>query len=141
MNGGAVTEAATRVALLARQGAASERLQAALHDAGADIVLVSDPADTDVDGVRTTGAQAILVALEPAVEDALERFAPVLTDPAVPITIAGVQPFARSSAICRASAPTFIASESSTWTSRTASVPTPITSAPLCSHVCTSADA
>lgn len=85
MNGGAVTEAATRVALLARQGAASERLQAALHEAGADIVLVSDPADTDVDGVRTTGAQAILVALEPAIEDALERFAPVLTDPAMTV--------------------------------------------------------
>ena len=85
MSGDAMTEAATRVALLARKGAACERLQAALQEAGADIVLVSDPADTDVDGIRAAGAQAILVALEPAVEEALDRFAPLLADPSMTV--------------------------------------------------------
>jgi len=85
MSGEAMTEAATRVALLARKGAACERLQAALQEAGADIVLVSDPADTDVDGIRNAGAQAILVALEPAIEEALDRFHPLLADPSMTV--------------------------------------------------------
>ena len=83
MTGSTATAAATRVVLLARKGAACERLQAALHDAGAEVVLVSDPADTDVEGIRKTGPQAILVALEPAVEEALDRFGPLLTDPSM----------------------------------------------------------
>jgi len=85
VSGNAVTEAATRVALLAREGAARGRLQAALQEAGADIVLVSDPADTDVDGIRGAGAQAILVALEPAIEEALDRFHALLADPAMTV--------------------------------------------------------
>ena len=83
MTGSTATAAATRVVLLARKGAACERLQAALHDAGAEVVMVSDPADTDVEGIRKAGAQAILVALEPAVEEALDRFDPLLTDPSM----------------------------------------------------------
>ena len=85
MSGNAVTDTATRVALLARKGAACERLQAALQEAGADIVLVSDPAETDVDGIRGAGAQAILVALEPAIEEALDRFHALLADPAMTV--------------------------------------------------------
>ena len=85
MSGEAMTEAATRVALLARQGAACDRLQAALQEAGADIVLVSDPADTDVERIRGVGAQAILVALEPASEEALERLHPLLADPSMTV--------------------------------------------------------
>ena len=85
MSGEAMTEAATRVALLARKGAACERLQAALQEAGADLVLVSDPSDTDVDGIRGAGAQAILVALEPAIEETLDRFAPLLADPSMTV--------------------------------------------------------
>ena len=45
MNAGDLTDTATRVALLARPGVACERLHAALQQAGADIVLVADPAD------------------------------------------------------------------------------------------------
>jgi len=85
VSGNAVTDTATRVALLARKGAACERLQAALQEAGADIVLVSDPAETDVDGIRGAGAQAILVALEPAIEEALDRFHALLADPAMTV--------------------------------------------------------
>jgi chemosensory pili system protein ChpB (putative protein-glutamate methylesterase) len=80
-----MAEAATRVALLARPGNACDRLQAALRDAGADVVLVADPTLTDADNVRAAGVQAILVALEPSVEDALERFDGVLDDPAITV--------------------------------------------------------
>jgi len=66
----AVAAAATRVALLARPGTACDRLQAALGDAGADVVLVSDPAQTDAAGVRAAGAQAILIALAKAAQSA-----------------------------------------------------------------------
>src|SRR4051812_37376338 len=85
MSGDAVTEAGPRVALLARKGAACERLQAALHDAGAEVVLVSDPADTDIEGIRRAGAKAILIALEPAIEESLDRFDPLLADPAMTV--------------------------------------------------------
>jgi len=80
-----MTASATRVALLARNGAASERLQAALREAGADVVLVSDPAETDAASVRAAGAQALLIALEPAVEGALDRFDGLLADPTVTV--------------------------------------------------------
>jgi chemosensory pili system protein ChpB (putative protein-glutamate methylesterase) len=71
--------------LLARPGNACDRLQTALRDAGADVVLVADPTLTDADNVRAAGVQAILVALEPSVEDALERFDGVLDDPAITV--------------------------------------------------------
>ena len=76
---------ATRVALLARPGDACERLQTALRDAGAEVVLVADPNVTDVASVRDAAVGAILVALEPSVEDALERFDAVLGDPAITV--------------------------------------------------------
>lgn len=76
---------AKRVALLARPGGACDRLQAALQEAGAELVLVADPTATDADGVRAAGAQAVLVALEPQVEDALDRFDAVLGDPSITV--------------------------------------------------------
>ncbi|MDB6164284.1 MAG: hypothetical protein JWL98_1716 [Xanthomonadaceae bacterium] len=85
MNAGALTDTPTRVALLARPGVACERLQAALQEAGADIVLIADPADSDVAGVRAARAQAILIALEPMVDDALERYDSLLADPGITV--------------------------------------------------------
>ena len=85
MSGDEMTVSATRVALLARNGAASDRLQAALREAGADVVLVSDPTETDAASVRAAGAQALLIALEPAVEEALDRFDALLADPTVTV--------------------------------------------------------
>jgi chemosensory pili system protein ChpB (putative protein-glutamate methylesterase) len=76
---------ATRVALLARPGTACERLQAALQEAGAELVLVVDPTTSDAAGVIAADVQAVLVALEPQVEDALDRFDAVLGDPAVTV--------------------------------------------------------
>jgi chemosensory pili system protein ChpB (putative protein-glutamate methylesterase) len=80
-----MAEAAMRVALLARPGNACDRLQTALRDAGADVVLVADPTVTDPDNVRAAGVQANLVALEPSVEDALERYDGLLDDPAITV--------------------------------------------------------
>ncbi|HET7655435.1 MAG TPA: chemotaxis protein CheB [Luteimonas sp.] len=74
-----------RVALLARPGTACEHLQAALAQAGADIVLVADPLGSDASAVTAASPRAVLVALDPAVEDVLDRYDPVLLDPAMTV--------------------------------------------------------
>ena len=76
---------AKRVALLARPGEARERLRVALHEAGADIVLEDDPNTLDAEALGGSAPQVVLVALEPAIEDSLERFDSVLHDPAVAV--------------------------------------------------------
>lgn len=72
-----------RVVLLARSGPA----RAALHDAvlatGARIVLEDDPAALDGEAIAAAAPTAVLVALEPAIEDAMERLAPVLEAPGI----------------------------------------------------------
>ena len=60
-----MSASATRVALLARNGAASDRLQAALREAGADVVLVSDPAETDAASVRALVSLFLLQSNQP----------------------------------------------------------------------------
>jgi chemosensory pili system protein ChpB (putative protein-glutamate methylesterase) len=80
-----VDAAATRVVLLAREGAARDRLAAALAEAGASVALVADPLSADPQDIVAARPQAVLVALEPAVEDALERFDAVLTDPDITV--------------------------------------------------------
>ncbi|WP_298581019.1 chemotaxis protein CheB [uncultured Luteimonas sp.] len=77
----AASEVAPRVALLARAGDACERIAGALREAGAEVVLVADPMQADPAQVRQAQPQAVLVALEPAIEDAIERFEDVLADP------------------------------------------------------------
>jgi chemosensory pili system protein ChpB (putative protein-glutamate methylesterase) len=74
-----------RVALLARPGEARERLRAALREAGGDIVLEADPSTLEPQQLRVLGVETILVALDPAVEDALEKFDEVLSDRAVEV--------------------------------------------------------
>ena len=69
------------VALLAREGQARERLRQALDAAGGSVVLEADPAELDVATLAGAGAQAVLVALEPAIEDALVVLEPVLEAP------------------------------------------------------------
>ena len=78
-----MTETARRVVLLARPGTACERLTVALQEAGADLVLTADPTSADAASVVAADPHAILVALEPSVEDALDRFDAVLADPAI----------------------------------------------------------
>ena len=71
------------VALLARPGQASERLREALAQAGATLVLEEDPNTLDVQVLRDAAPGAVLIALEPAIEDALERLDPVLGSPSL----------------------------------------------------------
>jgi len=46
-------------------------------------LLVADPTDTEPEAVRAAQPEALLVALEPAVETAIERFQDIYTDPDV----------------------------------------------------------
>lgn len=74
-----------RVALLARPGEACERLRAALREAGGDIVLEADPSTLTADALRASAPQAVLVALDPTVEDTLDRFESIFGDPAIAV--------------------------------------------------------
>lgn len=76
------TEHVPRVALLARAGAACDTIDAALRRAGAEVVLVADPVQSGPDELRAALPEAILVALDPAIEDAIDRYDDVLADPA-----------------------------------------------------------
>jgi chemosensory pili system protein ChpB (putative protein-glutamate methylesterase) len=73
------------VALLARAGVAREQLRAALHEAGAEIVLEDDPNAIDGQTLGDAAPEVVLVALESAIEDSLSRFDDVLHDPAVAV--------------------------------------------------------
>lgn len=75
------TDTSRPVALLARPGPARERLRQALDGAGIGVVLEADPNELDAATLSAAGAGAVLVALEPAVEDALETLEPVLESP------------------------------------------------------------
>lgn len=74
---------AVRVLLLARAGEARQRLEAALRDAGAELLQALDPAEGDPAALIALRPAAVLVALEPAIEDALERYDALLSDPGV----------------------------------------------------------
>lgn len=72
-----------RVVLLARPGPARERLAEAAREAGAELALVADPVEADAASVRDARPDALLVALEPAIESAIERFEDIYADPDV----------------------------------------------------------
>ncbi len=72
---------AQRVALLARPGKAADNLADALRQAGADLVLVADPNTLDEAALLAAKPQAVLVALEPGVEQAIDRLDAVLSSP------------------------------------------------------------
>lgn len=76
------TDAVPRVAVLARPGEACDRIHGALREAGAEVVLVADPLASDPALVREAAPDAILVALDASIEDAIERYDDVLADPA-----------------------------------------------------------
>ena len=80
-----MAEPRPRVALLARAGAACERLQSALKDAGADLVLIVDPLESTPQELAAADVQAVLVALEPSVESALESYETLFADPALTV--------------------------------------------------------
>ena len=80
-----MTDPSPRVALLARPGEACERLRAALREAGGDVVIEADPSVIDPEALRIAAVETVLVALDPAVEDALEKFDDVLADRAIEV--------------------------------------------------------
>lgn len=75
----------TPVALLGRPGEARERLREALGLAGAQVVLEDEPSAVDVQMLRDAELVAVLVALEPSIEDALEALEPAFNMPGVTV--------------------------------------------------------
>lgn len=67
--------------LLARTGKAADHLADALRQAGAELLLAVDPAQTDEAALRALRPQAVLVALEPSIEPALDQLDGLLSDP------------------------------------------------------------
>ncbi|GAA5071427.1 chemotaxis protein CheB [Lysobacter panacisoli] len=80
-----MSETSRRAVLLARPGAACERLRSALADAGANVVLEADPTVLDPSALGQAAPQIVVVALDPVTEDIIERFDPVLADPSVEV--------------------------------------------------------
>ena len=74
---------ARRVLVLARAGAARDRTEAALVQAGAVLAAALDPAGADEAQVRAAAPDAVLVVLDPVAEAALEKFDAVLADPSL----------------------------------------------------------
>lgn len=75
--------ARTRVALLARAGKAADNLADAVRQAGAELLVAVDPAATDEAALRALDPQALLIALEPSIEAALDSFDDILVDPSI----------------------------------------------------------
>ena len=78
-------EAMPRVVLLARAGKAADNIAEALRQAGAKLVLAADPSQTDEAALRAHDPQVVLIALEPSIEHALEKFDALLMDPTLTI--------------------------------------------------------
>ena len=76
-----MSDGGIRVVLLARAGEASGRIVDALRAAGADVVLVADPVACSEQDVRDAQPRALVIALEAAIEDALDGLAGLLSDP------------------------------------------------------------
>lgn len=75
------TQVAPAVALLARPGAARERLREALPHADVQLVLEDDPNTLEARVLQEARPQFVVIALEAAIEDALERLEAVLSAP------------------------------------------------------------
>ncbi len=76
---------ARRVVLLARPGAARDRMREALDQAGADIVLEADPATTDQESVLASAPDVALIVLDAATDEALDRFDGLLSNPGIEV--------------------------------------------------------
>lgn len=80
-----MSDSSRRVVLLAREGAARDRLRGALNDAGAQLVLEADPTRLQPDELSAAAPDVVVVALDQVTEDALDRFESVLVDPAIEV--------------------------------------------------------
>lgn len=80
-----MSDSSRRVVLLAREGAARDRLRGALNDAGAQLVLEADPTRLLPAELSAASPDVVVVALDQVTEDALDRFESVLVDPAIEV--------------------------------------------------------
>lgn len=76
---------ARRVVLLARPGPACERMREALVEAGALLVLEADPVELAHETLVAAAPHVVLVVLDAATEDVIDRFDAVLADPAIEV--------------------------------------------------------
>lgn len=76
---------AKRVALLARPGAAGQRLADVLGEADIDLVLQADPTQVEAAVVLGAHPDTLLVALDTPTEDALDRLEPALRAPNIDV--------------------------------------------------------
>lgn len=80
-----MADSAVRVALLARPGDARDQLRRALAELGAELVAEGDPGELDPVAVAGHSPTLVLVSLEPAIEDALDRFGDLFATPGVEV--------------------------------------------------------
>ena len=80
-----MSNGARRVVLLARPGAARDRMREALGEAGANVVLEADPTATDQAAVLEAQPEVALVVLDAATDEALDRFDDLLANPQVEV--------------------------------------------------------
>ncbi|MDX1549735.1 MAG: chemotaxis protein CheB [Lysobacter spongiicola] len=80
-----MTDEPLRVALLARPGPARDRLLGVIGESGAQQVLEADPTSLEPAALAGAAPQLVLVVLDPATEDALDRFDDVLFDSGVDV--------------------------------------------------------
>lgn len=86
---------AKRLVLLARAGTARDRTEAAIAEAGADLAAVLDPGSSHEEDVRAARPDAVLVILDAATEQVLDRFEGVLGDPELEVMFEDAEVAAR----------------------------------------------
>jgi len=72
---------AIRTVVLARAGAACDRVVEGLSEAGAELVATLDPSRHAADALEALSPSVLVVVLDPAIEDALEPFEPAFAVP------------------------------------------------------------
>ncbi|MFT4180227.1 MAG: chemotaxis protein CheB [Thermomonas sp.] len=74
-----------RVVVLARAGAARERTEAAVAQAGAELAASLDAATAGEADIRAASPDALLIVLDPVAEQALDRLDALLADPSIDV--------------------------------------------------------
>lgn len=75
-----MSESAKRVVLISKPGQAEARMQGMLADGGVDVALSLDPGQGDPAQIVQAAPDAVVVLLDPGIEEALERFQGLLRD-------------------------------------------------------------
>lgn len=75
-----MSESVKRVVLISKPGQAEARMQGMLADGGVDVALSLDPGQGDPAQIVQAAPDAVVVLLDPGIEEALERFQGLLRD-------------------------------------------------------------